>query len=84
MLTSEPIASGSMVPLTVSVSAWPAPAARLALVKLMLLPDEPLTPQSPVPVAAHRTVTPVMAGGTTSAMLKPVADEGPALVTVTV
>ena len=84
VLTSEPVAPGSMVPLTVSVSALPSPAARLALVKLMLLPDEPLMPQAPVPVTAHRTVTPVMDGGTTSVMLKPLAAEGPALVTVSV
>ena len=73
-----------MVPVTVSVSAWPAPAARLASVKLMALPDEPLVPQAAVPVNAHATVTPVIAGGTTSVMLKPLAAEGPSLVTVIV
>ena len=60
------------------------PAARLAFVKLTLLPAEALMPQLPLPATVHRTVTPVIAGGTRSATVNPFADEGPALVTVTV
>ena len=68
----------------VIVSAWPAPAGRFAFVKLTLLPVVPFVPQLPLPVTAHVATTPVIAAGTASAMLKPVAVDGPALVTVSV
>ena len=52
--------------------------------KLTLLPAEPSVPQLPVPVTAQVTVTPVIAAGTVSVRLTPVAVEGPAFVTVIV
>ena len=70
--------------MTVSVSMLPAPGARLAAAKLTLFPDEPFVPQLPVPVTTHVTDTPAIAAGTLSAMLKPAAVAGPALVTVIV
>ena len=84
VLTRGPVADGLTVPLTVTVSALAAPGARLASVKLTMLPAEPSVPQLPVPVTAQVTVTPVMAAGTVSVRLTPVAVEGPAFVTVIV
>ena len=83
-LTSGPLASGLMVPLTVRVSAWPAPGASVAPVKLTLLPADALVPQLPVPVAVQVAITPVMAAGTGSLMVTPVAVLGPVFVTVIV
>ena len=83
-LTSGPLAAGLMVPFTMMVSAWPAPGASLAPVKLTLLPAEALVPQLSVPVAVQVAVTPVMAAGTGSAMVNPVAVLGPSFVTVIV
>ena len=82
VFTRLPVVPGPTVPLIVIVSAWPA--GRLAFVKLTLLPVVPFVPQLPMPVTAHVATTPVIAAGTTSAMLKPVAVDGPALVTVSV
>ena len=51
----------------------------------MALPDEePFVPQLAMPVTAQLAVTPVIAAGTVSVMLKPAAVDGPALVTVIV
>ena len=83
-LTSGPLASGLMVPLTVRVSAGPAPGASVAPVKLTLLPADALVPQLLGAVAVQVAVTPVMAGSTVSLMLTPVAVLGPAFVTVIV
>ena len=77
MLTRSPVASGLTVPLTVSVIALPAPGATLAPVKLTALPEEALGPQLAMPVTTQVAVTPVIAGGTVSAMLKPFAADGP-------
>src|SRR5262249_29483481 len=82
VLVIGPLALAVTVPLTVSVSTWPAPGARLAPAKLTLLPTLPSTPQLPVPVTAQDTVTPVIDAGTRSVMVKPLATDGPALVTV--
>src|SRR4051794_21179134 len=83
-LTSGPLAPELIVPLTVRVSAWPAPGASVAPVKLTPLPAEALMPQLSVAVAVQVAVTPVMAGGTGSLTATPVAVLGPALVTVMV
>ena len=85
VLIRSPVASGLTVPVTVSVIALPAPGATLRPAKLTALPDEePFGPQLAVPVTAQLAVTPVIAAGTLSVMLKPVAEDGPALVTVIV
>ena len=52
--------------------------------KLTLLPADALVPQLSVPVAVQVAVTPVMAAGTGSLMVTPVAVLGPAFVTVIV
>ena len=65
-------------------SALPPPGARVALVKLTLLPAEPLEPQLPSPWTTQVAVTPVSAGGTASLTLKPLAVDGPAFVTSSV
>ena len=84
VLTRMPVADGLTVPLTVSVSALAAPGARLESVKLTRCRPSRSSPQAPVPVTAQLTVTPVMAAGTVSVRLKPVAADGPAFVTVIV
>ena len=84
VLTRSPVASGLTVPATVSVIALPAPGATVAPVKLTLLPEEPSTPQLPVPATAQLAVTPVIAAGTVSVMLKPAAVDGPTFVTAIV
>ena len=84
VFTRLPVVPGPTVPMIVIVSSWPAPAGRLAFVKLTPLPVVAFVPQLPVPVTAHVAVAPVIAAGTASAMLKPVAVDGPALVTVSV
>jgi hypothetical protein len=72
------------MPVTVRVIALPAPGATLAPLKLTALPEEPFVPQLAMPVTAQLAVTPVITAGTLSAMMKPVAVDGPALVTVIV
>ena len=84
VLAISPLVLGPIVPCTVSVSALPAPGGRLALLNTTFSRSEPLVPQTPAPVAAQVAVTPVIAAGTASAMLKPVAVDGPALVTTIV
>ena len=84
VLTSSPLVVGPTVPRTVSVSALPAPGGRLALLNTTFSRSEPLVPQTPAPVAAQLAVTSVIAAGTASETLKPVAVDGPALVTTIV
>ena len=73
VLIRSPVASGLTMPLTVSVIALPAPGATLAPAKLTALPEEPFVPQLAMPVTAQLAVTPVIAAGTVSVMLKPSA-----------
>ena len=67
------------------VIALPAPGATLAPAKVTTaLLEEPVGLQLAMPVTTQVDVTPVIAAGRVSTMLKPFADDGPALVTVTV
>jgi hypothetical protein len=84
VLLIVPVALGSTMPLIVSVRLLPAPAPMLAPVNDTLLPAVAFVPHAAVPAVAQLTLTPVIVAGTASAIERPVASDGPALVTVMV
>lgn len=72
-----PVVAGATVPLAVYVTKLPAPTGTLTFVKERVLPAEPLVPQEAVPDATQLKVTPVIAAGTASVTVAPVAFDGP-------
>src|SRR5947199_394290 len=84
VLIRLPVAEDRAVPVTVKITALPAPAAMLT-VAARLLP-EPLPPlvTEAVPVVLEVQVTPVRVAGMVSATLAPTTSLGPLLVTVIV
>ena len=78
----SPVAAALTVPLTVMVTKLPLPALILTPVNDTVLPPGlTLVPQTAVPLATQLVVTPVIAAGTVSATLAPMAFVGPALPT---
>src|SRR5438128_520189 len=84
VLTRLPIVAALIVPLTVMVSEFAAPAAMLTLVNERALPAEPFVPQLAEPLATQVIVVPVIDAGIVSATETPVAFDGPLLLTTIV
>lgn len=84
VLVNAPVAVAETVPPIVMVRALPAPAVKAAPVNETLLPALALVPQLPAPATTQLTFETAIVFGTASAILKPVASDGPALLTVKV
>ena len=72
------------MPVMVTVREFPGPAARELPVKTIELPEPPGAPQVATPAAVQVHWTLVSSAGTGSVKMRPLASEGPLLVTTTV